>query len=157
MRRCTAGARPACRRHPGTGAARSRCGCWAIAANGVADELALGMLAHLVADLPIAIEMTTTRMLASEVVALVQTQEVSVVCIADLPPSLPSKTRYLVKRLRAALPEVRIVVGRWAPPALADESTQPLRDAGATMVTSTLAETRVYLGGLAGVAPTEEP
>ena len=69
-------------------------------------------------------------------------------CLADLPPSPPSKTRYLVKRLRAALPEVRILVGRWAPPALADESTQVLREAGATLVASTLVETRTYLAGL---------
>ena len=75
-------------------------------------------------------------------------REFSVVCFADLPPSPPSKTRYLVKRLRAALPEVRILVGRWAPPALADESTQVLRDAGANLVASTLVETRAYLGGL---------
>ena len=120
------------------------------ATNGVADELALAMLAHLVDDLPIAIEVTKTRMLASELVSLVQAQGVSVVCLADLPPSPPSKSRYLVKRLRAALPDVRIVVGRWGPPALADESTQLLRDAGATVVASTLAETRTYLGGLVG-------
>ena len=80
--------------------------------------------------------------------SLVQAQGVSVVCLADLPPSPPSKTRYLVKRLHAALPDVRILVGRWGPPALADESTQALRDAGATLVASTLAETRTYLGGL---------
>ena len=72
-------------------------------------------------------------------------------CLADLPPSPPSKTRYLVKRLRAALPEVRILIGRWAPPALADESTQVLRDAGATLVASTLLETRTYLGGLVDI------
>ena len=41
--------------------------------------------------------------------------------------------------------------GRWGPPALADESTQVLRDAGATLVAATLAETRTYLGGLAGM------
>jgi hypothetical protein len=81
-------------------------------------------------------------------VSLVEAQGVSVVCLADLPPSPASKTRYLVKRLHAALPDVRILVGRWAPPALADESTQVLRDAGAHLVTSTLAETRTYLGGL---------
>jgi hypothetical protein len=81
-------------------------------------------------------------------VSLVQTQKVSVVCFADLPPSPPSKTRYLVKRLHAAMPDVRIVVGRWAPAALSDESTQGLRDAGAHLVASTLAETRSYLGGL---------
>ena len=64
------------------------------------------------------------------------------ICLADLPPSAPSKTRYLVKRLRAALPDVRIVVGRWGPPALADESTQVLRDAGATSWPRRLLETR---------------
>ena len=118
------------------------------AANGAADELALTMLGHVLADQPIVIEMTKTRVLASELVSLVQAQGVSVVCIADLPPSPASKTRYLVKRLHAALPEVRIVVGRWSPPALADESTQALHAAGATLVCTTLAETRDYLGGL---------
>ena len=86
------------------------------ASNGVADELALAMLAHLLDDLPISVEITTTRMQASELVSLVQVRGVSVVCLADLPPSPSSKTRYLVKRLRAAFPELRILVGRWAPP-----------------------------------------
>ena len=116
--------------------------------NGSADELALQMLAHLLDDLPIAVEITTGRMLASELVSLVQTRGISIVCLADLPPSPPSKTRYLVKRLHAALPDVRILVGRWGPPALADDSTDLLRNAGATLVASTLAETRTYLGGL---------
>lgn len=118
------------------------------ASNGVSDELALEILAHLINDLPIALHVVGARLHASEVVSLVQTEGVSVVCFADLPPSPPSRTRYLVKRLRAALPEVRIVVGRWAPSLLADESTQALRDAGANLVTSTLSETRTYLGGL---------
>ena len=87
-------------------------------------------------------------MVASELVALVRERGVSVVCLADLPPSPSSKTRYFVKRLRAALPELRILVGRWAPPALADDSTQGLRDAGADHVASTLAQTREYIGGL---------
>jgi predicted PurR-regulated permease PerM len=118
------------------------------ATNGIADELALQMLGHLVDDLPIVVEIVKGRMLASELVSLVQAQGASVVCLADLPPSPPSKTRYLVKRLHAALPEVRILVGRWSPRALADDSTQLLRDAGAILVASTLTETRTYLGGL---------
>jgi hypothetical protein len=116
--------------------------------NGSADELALQMLDHLLNDLPIVVEVMTGRMLASEVVSLVRAQGASVVCLADLPPSPPSKTRYLVKRLHAVLPEVRILVGRWGPPALADDSTQLLRDSGATLVATTLMETRTYLGGL---------
>ena len=119
-----------------------------LAINGTADELALQMLGHVIDDLPIVVEITKGRLLASELVALVQAQGVSVICLADLPPSPPSKTRYLVKKLHAALPEVRILVGRWAPQALADDSTQLLREAGATLVASTLAETRTYLGAL---------
>jgi hypothetical protein len=127
------------------------------AINGAADELALLMLAHLVDDLSIFVETTSTRMQASELVSLVKAQGVSIVCLADLPPSPPSKTRYLVKRLHAELPDVLIVVGRWGPPALADESTQLLRDAGAALVASTLTETRTYLGGLAEIARIPAP
>ena len=53
-----------------------------------------------------------------------------------------------MKRLHDALPNVRIVVGRWSPPALADESSQALKDAGASLVATTVAETREYLAGL---------
>ena len=80
-----------------------------------ADELASRCSPIRLDDLPIEIEVATTRLLASELVALVHAQGVSIVCLADLPPSPSSKTRYLVKRLRAALPDVRILVGRWAP------------------------------------------
>lgn len=121
------------------------------AVNGAADELALGMLARIVDDLPIVLETTSTRLQAAELVSLVTAQGVSVVCLADLPPSPPTKTRYLVKRLHAALPDVRILVGRWSPPALSDESTQLLREAGASLVASTLTETRTYLAGLAEI------
>ena len=77
---------------------------------------------------------------------------VSVVCLADLPPSPPSKTRYLVKRLHAALPDVRILVGRWGPPALADENTQALREAGAAPWPRRLRRPAPTLGGLAEIA-----
>ena len=118
------------------------------AVNGAADEVALAMLAHLLDDLPIAMEITGTRMQAVELVSLVRDRKFSVVCFADLPPSSSSKTRYLVRRLRSALPELRIAVGRWGPPALADESSQTLLDAGANHVASLLIESRNYLGGL---------
>jgi hypothetical protein len=67
------------------------------------------------------------------------------VCIADLPPSSPSKARYLVRKLRAALPDVTVVVGRWAPPDLADDSSRELVEAGAADVARTLLETRTAL------------
>jgi hypothetical protein len=132
------------------------------AVNGAADEAALAMLSHLVDDLPIAMEITGTRMEAVELASLVSRGKFSVVCFADLPPSTSSKTRYLVRRLRSALPELRIAVGRWGPPALADESTETLMATGANHVASLLIESRNYLSGLVElprlpVPATEDP
>ena len=118
------------------------------AANGTSDALALGMLAHLVEDLPIGMETHPARLHTTALVSLLQDQKISVLCIADLPPSPPSRTRYVVKRLRAALPGLRILVGRWAPTALADERSDELMADGATHVAATLLETRDYLASL---------
>ena len=119
------------------------------AANGPGDMVALEMLGRLLNELPIALDSGRTRLLASNLIEIVRTEHYDAVCLVDLPPSPPSKTRYLVKRLRAALPELPILVGRWAPAELADESNQPLLDAGATVVSSTLLETRRHLAELA--------
>jgi hypothetical protein len=118
------------------------------AVNGAADEVALAMLAHLVDDLPITMEITGTRMQAAELASLVRSGKFSVVCFADLPPSTSSKTRYLVRRLRSAAPELQIAVGRWGPPALADDSSEALLGTGADHVGSLLIESRNYLSGL---------
>jgi hypothetical protein len=67
------------------------------------------------------------------------------VCIADLPPGSSSKARYLVKRLAAGAPRAKILVGRWAPPSLADQETKPIVESGATYVSSTLLEAREQL------------
>jgi len=122
-------------------------------ANPVTDELALRMLSQLLEDTPVALEVTSVHMLSSEMVTTVQQGGYQIVCIADLPPSPPSKTRYLVKKLRAALPELKIIVGRWAPPTLADDNPQLLMEAGANHVGSTLLETRDQLCQLAQLVP----
>ena len=85
------------------------------------------------------------RLLAADVAALVRTKGYDIVCIADLPPSPPTKSRYLVKKMRAQLPDLRVTVGRWAHPDLADDTAQPLLDAGASHVATSLLDTRKYL------------
>ena len=115
------------------------------AAYGAADELALLMLGHAVRDLPIEVAVHPTRLQASELIALVREQQVTALVIADLPPSPPSRTRYLIRRLRAAFPELRIVAGRWAPEALRDDGTRELMADGASHVSSSLLDTRDYL------------
>ena len=108
-------------------------------------------------DLPIELEISTARLLTSELVSHVKTQGYSVVCLADLPPSPPSRTRLLVKKLRGAMPDLRIVVGRWASPDLADETVQPLTDAGVSHVAISLLDTRKYLSEVANVAAPAAP
>ena len=126
-------------------------------ANGPGDELALRMLTQFMADLPVHLDVTTTKVLASELLDYVRAHDYAVVCIADLPPSSSTRTRYLVKKLRAALPDVRITVGRWAHASLADEGTQQLMDAGASHVAGSLLETRKYLAEAAHVGGVELP
>jgi hypothetical protein len=118
-------------------------------ANGEPDAIALQMLAQLLHAESIRLDITSVRLLSSEVIELVRTRGARLVCIADLPPSAPSKTRYLIRKLRSALPEVRILVGRWAPAELADEDRAVLIEAGANHVGATLLETRDHLRGLA--------
>jgi predicted PurR-regulated permease PerM len=107
--------------------------------------LMLEMLRILLDGTPVALDAAPPELLPSELVTFVANSQYRIVCVADLPPRPPSKARYLLRKLRAATSGVSIVVGRWAPPALRDDSPQPLLDAGAAVVATTLLETRDQL------------
>jgi hypothetical protein len=119
-----------------------------VPANSEGDVVALRMLADLVAGTSVSLELRPGHLLTAEIVDEVQREAYRAVCIADLPPSAPSKSRNLAKRLRAIAPDLPILVGRWAPPALADDSDEALRAAGATHVSAMLIESRDYLVSL---------
>ena len=114
----------------------------AVAANGAADELALRMLGHLLIGSGVSLDLVAQPLMTSDIVALVRKSGRRVVCIADLPPSPSSRTRYLVKKLRAALPDVQILVGRWAPASMAGDDDAALRQSGANHVAATLLQSR---------------
>ena len=137
-----------CRRWFGCSAQPSSVALLGYPASGEADVLALQMLARVLEATPLRLDILPGPVLWSEVAELIKTKGYPVVCIADLPPSAPSKSRYLVKRLRAALPDLKVIVGRWAPAALADETTEGLIEAGADHVATSLLETREHLSRL---------
>jgi hypothetical protein len=122
-----------------------------------ADEMALRLLAQFLEETSITVDVLSSRTLVGELITAVQERNCQIVCIADLPPSLPSKTRYILKKLRTALPDVKIVVGRWAPAALADVDIRPLMESGATHVASAMAETANQLRQLAQLDPLPQP
>ena len=93
----------------------------------------------------------TTHTLAAELVAALRSDDGAILCLGDVPPSPATRSRYLVKKLRAELPDLQIVIGRWAPPELADGDHRLLLDAGSSRVANTLLETRRQLIELSAV------
>lgn len=114
------------------------------AANGPSDELALAMLARLVDDLPVEIRIGS-KLMATEIIDAVRDDGLAAVCLVDLPPRSPSRSRYVLRKLRAHAPQLRIIAARWAPPEFADVSSQPLIEAGASEVSPSLTHTRTLL------------
>jgi predicted PurR-regulated permease PerM len=121
-----------------------------------ADALALEMLRQLLDPARWEVEVLSIEMLSAELVALAGDKEPAVVCIGALPPGGLAHTRYLCKRLRARLPEARIVVGRWGLKGNVEENQELLREAGADQVETTLLETRTHLHAWLPVLAQEE-
>ncbi len=116
--------------------------------HGETDAFALEMLNTLLRDTPFALDILTGRARLADGVRAMAERTCDVVCIADLPPSSPSKARYLVQRLRALRPDLKILVGRWAPTPFEDDSVAILQQAGADAVATTLLATRDQLASL---------
>ena len=110
-----------------------------------ADRLGLLMLRHLLDPAKWDIEITAVEKLTSELVAQVEQEKYSVICIGSLPPGGLAQSRYLCKRLRAQFPRLKIIVGRWGLPGNADGNREQLEEAGADLVGTTLRETCTQL------------
>jgi hypothetical protein len=90
-------------------------------------------------------EVLSLEMLSAEQVALAGEKAPAVICIGALPPGGLAHTGYLCKRLRARLPQAKIVVGRWGLNDNVEQNEEQLREAGADQVATTLLETRRHL------------
>jgi predicted PurR-regulated permease PerM/GAF domain-containing protein len=78
-----------------------------------ADELAAIMFSQLLGQRGIQVKTASASALASEHLGLVEKERVTLVCISAVPPGAVTSAKYLCKRLRTELPEVRIIVGFW--------------------------------------------
>ena len=81
----------------------------------------------------------------------------AVVCNGVLRPGGRAHTRYLCKRLRARLPDAKILVGRWGLKSNVTEDEEQLREVGADQVETTLLETKAHLEAWLPVLTPEEP
>jgi len=117
------------------------------------DELAGGMLVHLLREKGIAACNASSQLMTGEIVSWVREKAPSVVCISTVSPSTVIHARYLCSKLRAAFPELKIIVGIWGVEEMTSDDSQTLRTSGADgMVTSVTAAT----DRLASMAPVIE-
>ena len=80
---------------------------------------------------------------------LVKKTGVDVVCISVVAPSTVFLARYLRLKLRALLPEQKIVVGLWGAPENVTDAARRVRDSGADEILTTLADAVLQLAKLA--------
>jgi hypothetical protein len=110
-----------------------------------ADRLALEMLGQLLDPARWDLEIAGSEVLTAELLDQAADRRPAVICVAALPPGGLAHTRYLCKRLRQRLPDVKIVVGRWGLRGNVEQNVEQLREAGADQVDTTLLETRAHL------------
>jgi hypothetical protein len=110
-----------------------------------ADRLALEMFRQLLDPTRWNVEVLSIEMLSAEMVALAAEKKPAVVCVGAIPPGGLAHTRYLCRRLRAQLPDAKIVVGRWGLRGDLELNQEQLREAGADQVEMNLLETCNHL------------
>jgi predicted PurR-regulated permease PerM len=131
-------------------AAPSRPALLALPAESAADALLVELLAVTLAERNVPLR-TLGNVGRADAVARVVECRPDTVCIATLSPSGGANARYLCRRLRAELPDARLLVLTPAPLAQrSQESAARLREAGANDVSYGLRDTRELLLGAAG-------
>ncbi|WP_395746941.1 AI-2E family transporter [Prosthecobacter sp.] len=110
------------------------------ALHGEADALALEMLAALL-PATVAMEVSAEPRLVGELVTELEMKKPAMVCISAMPLRAELGAKTLCRRLRGKLPDLKILVCRWALPEH-ELDPKPLREAGATWVVTSLKEAR---------------
>ena len=104
------------------------------------DQLAGDMLMRLLLQKGHAVRSAVAKMPLADLIGWIREAETDVVCISVVAPTTLIHARYLCSKLRAAFPDLRIIVGLWGNAGLTEEAVGPLRDSGADEIVTTLAE-----------------
>jgi predicted PurR-regulated permease PerM len=107
-----------------------------------ADELAAGMLQSLLDARECRFEPVTSDMLAGELVDHLEAENPAALCITVVPPLGLAHARYVCKRVRAALPDLKIIVCCPGLTVNVERVSARLQAAGADTVATTLGEAR---------------
>lgn len=113
-----------------------------VAANDAADALALRMLDILLRPFGGSLTILTDSDPPLKLAEKISDFEPSLVVLSHLPPGGFTAARYLVRRLRARLAALPIVVGRWGESGNPEGASERLAEMGASSVVSRLSDAR---------------
>lgn len=128
------------------------------AARNAADELTVRMLADLLKGDGYPVEVIPTRVLPKAVDARIEAEKPAVLVLNVLPPGGLPQALYQVKRLRAAHPDLPVVVTYLGQSRRFDDLLVKFRKAGASYVVTTLGQAASQVKSLAPAGPpADEP
>ncbi len=107
------------------------------------------MLAHLLQQQGSEAWSAPGKLVAGELLGLLEKVDADVVCISVVEPSTVIHARYLCLKVRAQFPRIKIVVGLWGDAEGATEAAKRLRDSGADEVVVSLADAVLQIVKLA--------
>jgi GAF domain/AI-2E family transporter len=125
------------------------CRVYCLPARADRDELAGVMLVQLLRQHSFEAKNAPAKLVAGELLGLIEKADVDVVCISVVAPSTVIQARYLCLKLRSLLPKQKIVIGLWGATEDVTEAARRLRESGADEVVTTLAEALVQIARLA--------
>jgi len=125
------------------------CRVFCLPARADRDELAGAMLVQLARQQGFGAQNAPAKLVAGELLTLVEKADVDVICISVVAPSTVIHARYLCLKLRALFPKLKIVIGLWGVTEDVNEATKRLRDSGADDVVTTLADALLQMAKLA--------
>ena len=125
------------------------CRLYCLPARADRDELAGSMLVQLARKQGFGAQNAPASLATGELIELTQKAGVDVVCISVVAPSTILHARYLCLRLRAVMPNQKIIIGLWGASEDLPASTLRLRESGADEVVTMLSEALVQISKLA--------
>lgn len=124
------------------------CRIYCLPARADRDEMAGAMLVQLARKQGFGAQNAPSSLATGELIELVQKADVDMVCISVVAPSTILHARYLCLKLRAILPQQKILIGLWCATEDLEASTQRLRESGADEVVTNLPDALAQIGKL---------
>lgn len=104
-----------------------------------ADEVALLMFKESLDPGLYDVVLSTSALLASEVIGLVREARPALLCLAVTPPGGIAQARLLCLRLQANFPEMKVLIGRWGASGDVEKTREQFLAAGAFQFATTIA------------------